>query len=120
MKIKLYILHSDTSQNGITLEVYPTQQKRRVRLRQIIEENINAISSRKTVAQIREHLAARRIDRAWELWRNNYNADDNYYTRMDEEVEVPASVKIEVLGGVAEVTRCTPGIQVTLQDHDNH
>lgn len=28
-------------------------------------------------------------------------------------------VKIEVLGGVAEVTRCTPGVTVTIQDHDN-
>ncbi len=28
-------------------------------------------------------------------------------------------VKIEVLGGVADVTRCTPGVEVTIQDHDN-
>lgn len=28
-------------------------------------------------------------------------------------------VKIEVSGGVAEVTRCTPGVTVTIQDHDN-
>lgn len=28
-------------------------------------------------------------------------------------------VKVEVLGGVADVTRCTPGVQVTIQDHDN-
>ena len=28
-------------------------------------------------------------------------------------------VKIEVLGGVAEVTQCSPGVIVTIKDHDN-
>ena len=28
-------------------------------------------------------------------------------------------VKIEVLGGVAEVTECPPEVEVTIIDHDN-
>lgn len=32
---------------------------------------------------------------------------------------VKPRVKVEVLGGVAEVMRCSKGVTVTIQDHDN-
>lgn len=32
---------------------------------------------------------------------------------------IAENVKVEVLGGVAEVTQCPPGVHVTIQDHDN-
>ncbi len=38
---------------------------------------------------------------------------------LDSMKEYKPQVKIEVTGGVAEVTRCTPGVIVTIQDHDN-
>ena len=34
-------------------------------------------------------------------------------------LDAVAQVKVEVTGGVAEVTQCTAGVNVTIIDHDN-
>lgn len=37
----------------------------------------------------------------------------------DDRHKAKKRVLIEVLGGVAECTRCSPGVKVTILDHDN-
>lgn len=45
----------------------------------------------------------------------------NRARRLAETIHLDAGVKvkIEVTGGVAEVTQCPPGVEVEIVDHDN-
>ncbi len=86
MNIKLYILHSDTPQHGIHVQVFTTLKACNKELIRIMREE--PISDDKTRKQIEDFIAARKIGRAWELWRNNA-PDDAYYSRFESEIEIP-------------------------------
>lgn len=117
MKIKLYILHSDTPQSGIHVQVFPSKKARDKELIRIMQGE--RVSDDNAHALIEAHITAKEIDQAWELWRN-YGPDDSYYTRFDESVEVPTPDVMVILEGgcVQNIITTAPIGKVRLLDYD--
>jgi hypothetical protein len=119
--VTIHALASDTRREGTSVDLYDSKADLHQAQRDIIESDLqNSGDESDTITEIRELLAQGEIEEAWELWENEVRdgMTDTYHIE-EKTFDRSATVKIEVAGGVAECTHADPGIEVTIQDHDN-
>lgn len=112
MKIKLYILAEGTD-TGTRASVFISEEKRDERLKEIMKEAAEGDD------YLRQLIEAKNISEAWDYWLENHVGYLDTYHLDEPEIEVEAKVVVEVSGGVAGITYCTPGVAAQLIDHDN-
>lgn len=119
MKLTIYAMSEDTHREGTLCHIFKSKRELQAHMRFVMERDLDNDDTSHEHNQVRSLLKRGRIAAAWDIYDEHLRDSSDTFAIEERAINIPTTVRIDVLGGVCHLRNKSKAVTVTIKDHDN-